>query len=254
MYPVIPVHGNHENGEKSVLHNLFDVPVQYDNDENVYYSTSFGGNFFHLIALNSEIEEGGNQRDWLEENLKKNKDYTFKMAGYHKPFRPHTSRKGEQDYQLEQWANLFYKYGLDISMDGDSHMSKITFPVRPSDEEGSEQGFIRDDENGTMFIGEGSWGASPRPNDDDKSWTLRSGTFNQVKWIQVFPETGSEPARIDIRTVITATKDEKGNIISHVDDVAPLSEENVFEVPDNINLFSTEPYGTVISYPFVDRK
>ncbi len=237
MYPIIPVHGNHENGDKSVLNKLFDVPVQNGNEENVYYSTSFGGDFFHFIALNSEIEEGGDQRDWLENNLKKNKNFTFKIAGYHKPFRPHTSGKGEQDYQLDQWAHLFYQYGLNISMDGDSHMSKITFPVRPSNEEGSHQGFIRDDERGTMFIGEGSWGAGPRANDDDKPWTLRSGSFNQIKWIQVFPESSSESARIDIRTVITATEDANENIVSHVENVMPLSENDVFAVPGNINLF-----------------
>ena len=250
MYPIIPVHGNHENGDKSVLNKLFDVPYQNRDEENIYYTTSFGGDFFHFIALDSEIEEGGKQRDWLEANLIKNQDFTFKMAGYHKPFRPHTSGKGEQDYQLEQWAQLFYKYGLDISMDGDSHMSKITFPLRPSNEPGSSQGFIRDDEKGTMFMGEGSWGANPRANDDDKPWTLRSGSFNQFKWIQVFPETDDKPAHIDIRTVITATKDENENIVSHVDNVTSLSEDDVFAIPENINLFSTEPIGPVVTYPF----
>jgi hypothetical protein len=253
MIPLIPVHGNHENGDKKLLHRLFDVPHQYDSEENVYYSVSFGGNFFHFIALNSEIDEGGGQRNWLDEDLKAHQHFTFKSVGYHKPLRPHTQRKSENDYQYEQWAPLFYKYGLDLSMDGDSHMSKITFPIRPSNEPGSYQGFIRDDEQGTMFIGEGSWGASFRDNNDDKPWTLRSGSFNQIKWIQVFPENNGRPAHMEIRTVITATKDEEeGNIVSHVDRVASLSEENVFEIPENINLFAPEPYGAVIRYPFKD--
>jgi hypothetical protein len=250
MYPLIPVHGNHENGDKTVLNKLFDVPFQFGEEENIFYTTSLGGNLFHVIALNSEIEEGGKQKEWLEDDLKKNQDFTFKMAGYHKPFRPHTARKGEQDYQLDSWAHLFEKYGLNISMDGDSHMSKITFPIRLSEEKGSIQGFIRDDENGTMYIGEGSWGASPRDNNDDKAWTLRSGSFNQIKWLQVFPESEGNPAHIDIRTIITATKDEDGNLVSHVENVPALSENDVFAIPANINIFSTEPYGEVISYPF----
>jgi hypothetical protein len=250
MYPIIPVHGNHENGDKTVLNKLFDVPFQNDKEEDIYYSTSFGGTFFHVIALNSEIEEGGVQRQWLEDDLKSHENFTFKLAGYHKPFRPHTAGKSEQDNQMEQWAGLFYKYGLDISMDGDSHMSKITFPIRPSDQPGSFQGFIRDDKNGTMYIGEGSWGASPRANNDDKPWTLRSGSFNQIKWLQVFPDSGDKPAHIDIRTVITATEDEDENLVSHIDKVASLSEDDVFAVPENIDLFSTDPYGPVITYPF----
>ena len=252
MYPIIPVHGNHENGDKSVLNKLFNAPYQYNNDENIYYSISFGGDFFHIIALNSEIEEGGDQRNWLEKDLKAHKHFTFKAAGYHKPFRPHTSRKSEQDYQYKQWAPLFYKYGLNLSLDADSHMSKITYPMRPSNEPGSFQGFIRDDKNGTMFIGEGSWGASPRVNDDDKPWTLRSGQFNQIKWTHVYPESDTKPAHIEIRTVITATEDEDENITSHVEEVAELSEEDVFTIPQNINLFKTEPYGAVITYPFTD--
>lgn len=250
MYPIMPVHGNHENGDKTVLNKLFDVPYQGASEENIYYSLSVGGDFFHAIALDSEIEEGGDQRQWLENELKSHEHFTFKAAGYHKPFRPHTAGKSEQDYQMEQWAGLFYRYGLDISMDGDSHMSKITFPIRPDDGPGSFQEFIRDDKNGTMYIGEGSWGASPRDNNDDKPWTLRSGSFNQIKWLQVFPDSGGTPAHIDIRTVITASEDEDENLISHVEQVAALSEDNVFAVPANIDLFSTEPYGPVITYPF----
>lgn len=250
LIPIIPVHGNHENGDKSVLSKLFDVPFQVGNEENIYYSLSFGGDFFHFIALNNEIEQGGNQRTWLENDLKVYQHFTFKLAGFHKPFRPHTAKKAENDYQYEQWAWLFYEYGLDIALCGDTHLSAITYPIKPSNEPGSHEGFIRDDANGTMYIGEGSWGAAPRNNDDDKPWTLNSGSFNQIKWLHVFPEKDGKPAHIDIRTVITATKDENGQIVSHVDKVPDLREKDVFAIPKNINLFAPEPHGSVITYPF----
>ena len=248
LIPIIPVHGNHEDGEKSVLHNLFDAPYQGDNPESIYYDVTFGD--FVILSLNSQIETGGEQQAWLEKSLQKYKDYEFKMAAYHKPFFPHTSRKSEHPDMYQQWANLFFTYGLDLSLDADSHMSKMTFPLRPSDEPGSHMGFIRDDKNGTMYLGEGSWGASPRANDDDKPWTLRSGSFNQLKWLHVFPEQDGAPARIDIRTIITAEKGENGNLIPRADNVAALSEDNVFAIPAGITLFSTEPYGDVIHYPF----
>jgi hypothetical protein len=248
--PIVAVHGNHENGNKSILNKFFAAPFQYEDSTNVYYSVSFGNKFFHIIALNSEIEEGGNQRDWLERNLKDHEDYVFKIAGYHKPFRPHTSRKSENDYQYEQWADLFFTHGLDISLDGDSHMNKITYPLRPSFENGSHQGFIRDDENGTMYIGEGSWGAWPRPSDDDKPWTLTSGTFNQIKWIHVFPPKGEIPAHMKIFTVVTSEYDVEENQYFYVDDVEALTEENLFNIPANIKLHDNGEYGNAVKYPF----
>ncbi|MFC2115262.1 purple acid phosphatase family protein [Bacteroidota bacterium] len=252
LIPIVPVHGNHEKGVPEILNSIFNAPYQNDNPENIYYSLSIGEDFFHMILLNSELDEGGEQRQWMKEDLEKNSDFTFKLAANHKPFRPHTMRKRENNYQYRQWAYLFYEHGLDIFLDADSHMSKITYPIKPDSINGHE-GFIRDDLNGTMHIGEGSWGASPRVADDNKPWTLRSGSFNQIKWLQVFPKTESDPARIDIRTVITSTRDSLDQAVSHVEGVASLSEEDVFAVPQGIDLFSTEPYGDVISYPFVDR-
>ena len=253
LIPIVPVMGNHENRDKMVLNKVFNAPFQYENPENIYYSLSIGGDFFHMILLNSEIEVGAEQREWLEEDLKAHKDFTFKLAAYHKPFYPHTTRKRENIYQYLQWAYLFHEYGLDLSLDADSHMSKITFPLKPDSLTGYE-GFIRDDINGTMYIGEGSWGATPRAADDNKPWTLRSGSFNQIKWLQVFPATETEQAHIDIRVVITSTRDTLGQAISHVEGVSSLSESDVFAIPDGIDLYSTEPYGDVITYPFVGNQ
>jgi len=255
MIPIIPVHGNHEDGDYTVINKLFNAPYQYDDEENVYYSLSFGGDFFHIINLNSQAGGLDDQTKWLEEDLEKHQDFTFKFAGYHKPMRPHTASKSENNHLVDAWAPLFLKYKLDIAMEGDSHVSKMTFPIRRSDEEGSYEGFIRDDENGTMYIGDGSWGATPRPNNDDKPWTLRSGSFNQFNWVQIFPEKEDKPAYVEFRTVITSERnpENEDEIISHVDNVPSLSESDVFVVPENIYLFSTEPYGSVITYPFREK-
>lgn len=253
LFPLVPVQGNHEYGEVGILHNIFNAPFQFEDSVNLYYSLSFGGDFMHLTILNSEIKPSlkrdSKQTDWLIKDLEETKDFTIKMAAYHKPFRPHTQGKRENLTLYHNWAYLFHEYGLDISADADSHMSKITYPVIPDSINGVE-GFIRDDLNGTMFIGEGSWGASPRVADDTKSWTLRDGSFNQIKWLQFFPDTEYVPAHIDIRTVITATRDTTNLPVSHVDGVGYLTDDDVFAVPEGINLFSTEPYGAVIRYPF----
>jgi len=248
--PIVAVHGNHENGNKTILNKIFDAPFQGADSANVYYSLSFGGDFFHVLALNTEIEVGETQREWLKNDLEAHKDFTFKIAGYHKPFWPHTARKKEKEYQYEQWSGLFYEYGLDVSLDGDSHMHKITYPLKPSTDKKAHKGFIRDDENGTMFIGEGSWGASHRPNDDDKPWTMQSGSFNQIKWIHVMPEDEDQPAYMEIFTVITSQKDEAENQTFYVDEVESLTEENLFDVPENLNLFIGGDSLKSVKYPF----
>ncbi len=248
--PIVPVHGNHENGNQSILNKIFDAPFQFGDSTNIYYSLSFGDGLFHLIALNSEIDEGGMQREWLEADLAAHRDFTFQIAGYHKPFRPHTSGKSENDYQYDQWAGLFYEYGLDVSLDADSHMHKITFPLRPANDETSEQGFVRDDTSGTMFIGERAWGARPRANDDDKSWTYQSGSFNQIKWIHVRPADADQPAFIEIFTVITGQYDEAGNQTLFVDEVANLRDEDIFRIPESINLYRGSDSRRSVKYPF----
>lgn len=253
LFPIVAVTGNHEYGDYSVLNKVFNAPYRFDDPERIYYSLSFGGDLVHISILNSAMRKFlAEQTEWLKEDLEKAKDITFKFAAYHKPFRPHTRGKGENISLYDAWAPLFYEYGVDISLDADSHVSRITYPVRPDPVNGVE-GFVRDDEKGTMYIGEGSWGASPRPANDDKPWTLRSGSFNQVKWLQVFPASEKGPAHIDIRTVITSTRDDANQAVSHVEGVSALSENNIFDVPAGINLYSTE-YGDVITYPFVENK
>ncbi|HKL32933.1 MAG TPA: metallophosphoesterase [Tangfeifania sp.] len=254
MIPIFPVHGNHENGDKANLNYIFNSPFHGNDSSSIYYSITIGGNQLHIMALNSEIETGGEQKAWIENDLQHNKNCTFKIAGFHKPFRPHTTRKRENDKLYNNWVWLFDKYGLDIGIDADSHMHKITFPVRPDTTSAkAEMGFIRDDTNGTMYVGEGSWGASPRANDDDKSWTLASASFNQIKWIHVFPDVENTPAHMKIYTVITASKVGDEQTLFDAD-VEALSEDNLLQIPKNIHLFENENFGNYVQYPYSSKK
>ena len=250
--PIIAGPGNHENGDKTILNKIFNVPFQYSDTTNIFYSLSFGGDFAHIIVLNSQLEVGGKQREWLEKDLEKNKKSPFKVVGYHKPFRPHSARHREADYQYDQWAQLFYDYGVSLSFDADSHISKITYPLKPSTDEGSFEGFIRDEVNGTVFAGEGSWGAHPRDNNDDKPWTLQSGSFNQIKWVHVKPE-GESSVSLEIFTVITATyedEDDDDNLTLHVDEVEFLNDDDLFRIPTNIRLFNPDGRSQSVKFTF----
>jgi len=96
MIPIFPVMGNHENGNKRNLNIIFNTPYQHNDTTHIYNSLSIGGNLMHIIGLNSEIRTDSLQKEWLVRDLEAHRDFQLKMAGYHKPFFPHTQRKSEK--------------------------------------------------------------------------------------------------------------------------------------------------------------
>jgi hypothetical protein len=242
VYPIVPVRGNHEV-RSDLLPRIFGL-----DSTNNYFAFGVGGDLFRLYTLNSELGftgHGGHraktpavfkkQTAWLRDDLARHKGVKFKAAAYHKPIRPFTKSKPDNDYLYTAWAPLFDANGMTMAFEGDSHIHKITWPIRPSKEKGNSLGFIRDDAKGTVYLGEGSWGVKIRKNNNSKPWALQNGAFNQIKWLQVFPE------KILIRTVLT----EKGK----VDQVKANRESDVFAVPEGIALFDDGKHGTVIRLP-----
>ena len=219
IIPIIVTRGNHESSNQS-LKNLFDVAA-----ENLYYGITFGGDLLRVYTLNTLISSGGDQMDWLHHDLKTNGTRSrWKMAQYHYAIRPHTSSKTERNDQLKNWATLFHKYKVNLVVESDIHVVKSTWPIRPSREAGSEHGFIRDDVNGTVYVGEGCWGAPLRRANDRKSWTRDTDSFNQFKWITV------DYDGIEVRTIKT---DNAAN-------VAYSTEADRFTAPNGIEIWHPE--------------
>jgi len=182
MFPILPTRGNHEY-ENETIYNLFNVPSQ-----SIYYDITFGENLFTIYTLNTQIPCGGNQCEWLENSLINNTSI-WKSAQYHKPMRSHVSHKPEGNDQYNNWAELFYQQHVRLIIESDSHDVKTTWPIKPCSEGVyCEEGFIRDNNNGSVYVGEGCWGAPLRESDDAKNWTRNSGSFNQIKWICVSEE------------------------------------------------------------------
>ncbi|MEZ4984283.1 MAG: hypothetical protein R2795_04470 [Saprospiraceae bacterium] len=136
--------------------------------------------------------------------------------------RPHTGRKKERDDLIVTWATLFHKYKVQLVQESDAHTVKITWPIRPSRDAGSAEGFIRDDDNGTIYMGEGGWGAPLRAADDPKPWTRSYGSFNQFKWLFIDSE------KIEIRTVRTEGSSR----------VAEVNHNRIFETPYGLTLWN----------------
>ena len=216
IIPFVATRGNHE-GSNSDIVNLFDVP-----SSSVYYALTFGGNLVRSYTLNTEISISGSQTTWLNNDLRANNGVTWKMAQYHKPMRPHVSSKSEGNSQYSNWASLFYNYGVKLVVECDAHTVKSTWPVRPSTGSGSDEGFVRDDANGTVYVGEGCWGAPLRGNNDSKAWTRNSGMFNQFKWIFV------DRNRIECRTIK----------VDNADRVGTVSDADIFAAPSNLDIWS----------------
>jgi len=224
LFPIVVARGNHEMSSASLIE-IFDIP-----NPDAYYGFTFGGNLLRLYSLNTLIASGGDQRDWLERDLRASSEVTWKVAQYHHPMRPHTGKKAEKDELVINWAPLFYQYGINMVVECDAHVVKSTWPVRPSNEPGSYEGFIRDDAKGIVFVGEGGWGAPLRSNNDDKPWTRNSGSFNQFKWIFV------DQNKIEVRTV-------KTDVSAAVREVDP---QNVFKPPIGLVLW-TPSNGDVVT-------
>tara|TARA_Y100000768_G_scaffold274105_1_gene209900 strand:- start:4969 stop:6129 length:1161 start_codon:yes stop_codon:yes gene_type:complete len=219
--PIVTARGNHERSNR-VLKEFFDLP-----DSN-YYALTIAGGLIRAYVLNTESSIAGDQTTWLENDLKAHQNADYRLAIYHKPMRPHVEKKKEGTNQYTYWAPLFYQYKVDLVVESDAHTSKSTYPIIPSTEANNDEGFIRDDARGTVFVGEGCWGAPLRSADDNKSWTRDSGSFNQFKWIFV------DQNKIEVRTVK----------VDNASSVSELKEEDRFTLPAGIDLWNPS-VGTV---------
>lgn len=254
VYPIVATHGNHENDVIDMLSLIFGIK------ESGYYTLDVGGNMIEIFTLNSETEPGvgygaySGQDDsaWNAQTSQFAADAaastaTWKIGNYHRPMRPHTSAKTEGTGRIEAWAETFTDNGFELIVESDTHMAKYTFPVVFSEDEGSYQNFKRDDEKGTMLIGEGSWGAPTRPTDDDKPWTMDSASFWQFKLVH------ASATQLDIRTVRFGNEtDLTNNTMLDTDTVTALTQAeqdaDAFAIPEGLPLWAPLS-GEVIELP-----
>lgn len=221
MYPCIVTFGNHEEADDA--YKLFDVPIA-----EAYFAMSFNGNLLRIYSLNSDLDPCGYapQLNWLTNDLQMHTNTSaapyWKAAQYHLPMVPH-GEYSPVTAQIDCWANLFKQYGVKVGMEGHTHVIKQTWPVSPSTASGSQKGFIKDTINGTVYIGEGCWGAPLRDLYSPNNWTRDQARFNGFQLIYV------EKSKIEIRTA----KFENVNSVAQVPMAAPVG-----TLPSNIVLWT----------------
>lgn len=216
MIPVIAARGNHESSNLDIV-NLFDVP---SND--VYYGLTFGGSLIRAYTLNSEAPVAGSQTNWLSSDLIAHTNVIWKCAHYHRPMRPHVSSKPEMETIKTYWEPLFYQHGVKLVVECDAHVVKSTYPIRSSTEAGNDEGFIRDDEKGVVYVGEGGWGAPLRSSNDNKNWTRNSGAFNQFNLIFV------DKGKMEVRFIK----------VDNADNVGTVNDSDIFQLPSNLDVWA----------------
>lgn len=225
--PLVVTRGNHELTNHSIR-NLFRVP-----NKRIYYDVQFGGTLLNIISLNSEIYKFGRQKLFLRSSLKKHAHFNWQIPQYHRPVRAHVAHKKEMNTQYRNFVPLFEKYkNVRLCLENDSHTCKVTWPIIQSEGFGSEEGFIRNDSLGIVYAGEGCWGAPLRAANDLKCWTRNAEAVNQVNWIFV------DQTKIEVRTIL----------YENVAEVADLTEETRFSMPEGIDLWSPSN-GAVVTIP-----
>jgi hypothetical protein len=227
LYPVVVSRGNHE-ADNQVLVDLFDVP-----SPDVYYSVPFCGDLLQVFTLNTLIPTGGAQRDWLEKELKNGQGKIWRLVQYHHPMRPHVARKTERDDLVAHWAPLFAKYNVQLAVECDAHVAKYTWPLVAATGKNAHEGFVRDDANGTVYIGEGGWGAPLRPANDAKPWTRDCASLNHVHWIFV------DRDNMVIRTLQT----------DNAPLVSALTDADRFSLPKNLSVWTPSNGGVLTLWP-----
>lgn len=221
IIPIVTVRGNHEKSNECLVH-FFDCQSAKN-----FYNVTLGGDLVNVICLNTEIIFGGAQKRFLKEVLAQHSSFSWQIPLYHRACRPHVEWKMKM-YAVKaiyrKWIALFEQYGVRLAIECDSHITKTTWPIRKSKEKNHEDGFVRDDENGIVYAGEGCWGAPLRVPNRIRSWTRDAGQVNSFKWMFVSKDA------IELRTVDYMNAHE----------VAALDEANRFTIPARLQLWSPE--------------
>lgn len=216
MYPIVAARGNHEWNNDDI-YQMFDTP-----HPDAYYAITFGGNLLRAYTLNTEMAIPGAQTDWLLSDLQANQHVEWRIAQYHKPIRPHVGSKSEGTNQYSEWAQLFYDFNVQLAIECDAHTVKSTWPVKPSVGANSSEGFERSLIGGTVYVGEGCWGAPLRNADDNKPWTRNSGVFNSFQWLKISQE------KIEVKFIKT----------DNADNVGIVADNNRFAEPTNLDVWN----------------
>lgn len=174
LIPFFAVLGNHDirrvslNTKQDVLfYELFAMPEKY-----VPFRTVDCGDYLSLFLLDSghNYHIGGAQTQWLAKKMEEREKVPYQFAAYHIGGYPSAyPYDGATPQEVRQyWSPLFEKNHINAAFEHHNHTYKRTFPIK--------EGKV--DPEGVVYMGDGSWGVSPRKTKD--LWYLKERRSDNV--------------------------------------------------------------------------
>ena len=177
LVPIVAAVGNHEVNDE-VEAGWQRAPFFFGflpQGDRSFFSRRFGQDtVVHVLDSGHVADFGGDQLAWLEETLEATADRPHQFAVYHVPMFPsHRSfEDGRSEKERALWMPLFDRYGLDIGFENHDHTLKRTVPLKG--------GAVAPD--GTVYLGDGSFGVWPRKPDPDGRWYLEHASGDPHFW------------------------------------------------------------------------
>jgi hypothetical protein len=170
LIPLVPCIGNHEV-DGGYAKPRAKAPFFYALFDGLYPETGFAtldfGDYLSLVLLDTGHTStiAGEQTDWLEKTLQARAEHPNVFVVNHVPAYPSFRRmegtdgkKGTGEDNRKHWVPLFEKYRVPVVLEHHDHTFKRTKPLL--------DGHAND--NGVLYLGDGSWGRLRTPKDPEK--------------------------------------------------------------------------------------
>ncbi len=229
--------GNHEDNDQQFVCKVFGA----DSDRNgscsnrdTYNAFNVNGSQLRLYNLNSQLDWSGAdfvaQSNWLKSDLAgAGAQAQWRIGSYHRPALPRTSAKPSVNSGLFAWAQTFYDLKMNMVFESDSHVLKMTAPVKPASS-GSDYVAVA---GGTVYLGEGAWGAPKRPADRSASWLVDLDSLSHFNVLQFSGD------QLLVRTVLFGSEASSAALTREQREADPLA------LPTGVPLRNLPVLGTV---------
>ncbi|MCC6488009.1 MAG: metallophosphoesterase family protein [Candidatus Hydrogenedentes bacterium] len=178
--PIVAAIGNHETNKAESEEYAERAPFYHAyfgrQADATYFDRTFGS-LLALVVLDSGhiATHDGEQKTWLAEALARHVDVPYRFAVYHVPLYPsHRDFDGELSASgRTHWGPLFDEHRLTTAFENHDHTLKRTKLIK-NNEVSPE---------GTLYLGDGSWGVKPREVDKDRRWYEEFAAGKGHVWI-----------------------------------------------------------------------
>ncbi|HPO12821.1 MAG TPA: metallophosphoesterase family protein [Candidatus Hydrogenedentes bacterium] len=186
MIPIVTAVGNHEVNHYETDRLEIKSPDYLSlfgrQGSATYHSRRFSDDVVFFVLDSGHLApQDGAQAEWLAQELEKYRDVKYKFACYHVPLYP-THRPydgGGSELERKCWGPLFDKYCLTVSFEAHDHVFKRSKPLKGNQVV----------ENGTVYVGDGTFGVDPREVDPTPRWyNEKEGSYAHFWLVNVRPE------------------------------------------------------------------